>query len=376
MNARSVNGRLRFLDGLRAVAALAVLFHHLYYNSDFERIFSSALPPWFAGFAELCARGVQVFFVISGFVIAYSVRNLWIDRRTALNFALRRQIRLDPPFWICLVLAVIDLAIVARVHPDLAPAPTLGAFVLNFLYLPGVAHAPMYLSVAWTLCLEVQFYLVFILLLWVAQLRWRRVISVAGIFLLGIGSLAFRARLTNDDYPWFIGSFYLFAAGVLVCWVMLRKAPLWLLVIYASAMLAVGVLREQQTILAGFAITALIYLSAVCGRLDVWLSGRIFQYFGRISYSLYLVHLPILTRVYRAGLRITPQSFWAGLLWLTVGLLLSIVAAHLLNRYVEEPAKRLSSRLKARRATAPERPEPAILRIEEPRPATVSADAF
>jgi peptidoglycan/LPS O-acetylase OafA/YrhL len=146
--------------------------------------------------------------------------------------------------------------------------------------------------------------------------------------------------------------------------------------VYVLAMLAVGVAGQQQTIVAGFTVAVLIHLAAAGGHLDDWLTGRFFAYFGRISYSLYLVHLPILTRVYRAGLRITPPSFWAGLLWLTVGLLLSVAAAHLLNRYVEEPAKRLSSRLKARRAIAPERPEPAMPRMEEARPATVGADAF
>jgi peptidoglycan/LPS O-acetylase OafA/YrhL len=228
----------------------------------------------------------------------------------------------------------------------------------------------MYRSVAWTLCLEVQFYLVFILLLWVAQARWPRVMPVAGVFLLGIGSLAFRARFTNDDYPWFIGSFYLFAAGVLVCWVGLRKAPLWLLVVYASAMLAVGAVWQQQTILVGFGVTALIQLSAVAGRMDSWLSGPFFRYFGRISYSLYLVHLPILTRVYRAGLHITGLSLSAGILWLIVGTLLSVAAAHLLNKYVEEPAKRLSTRLKPRPAPA-DRLEPPASRVAEERPARV-----
>ena len=377
MDAKAASGRLRFLDGLRAVAALAVLFHHLYYSSDFDKDFSRALPVWFAAFAEYCARGVQVFFVLSGFVIAYSLRDLRVDRRTAVNFALRRQIRLDPPYWICLAVAVIDLAIVARVHPDISPAPTLGTFLLNFFYLPAVSHAPVYLSVAWTLCLEVQFYLVFILILWAAQARLPKVTPVAVIVLLGLGSLAFRSRLTNDDYPWFFGSFYLFAAGVLVCWVTLRRAPAWLLGIYVLAMLAIGVAGQQQTIIAGFTVAVLIHLAATGGHLDDWLTGRFFAYFGRISYSLYLVHLPILTRVYRAGLRVTGLGFWAGVLWLTLGLLLSIAAAHLLNRYVEEPAKRLSSRLKARRATtAPERPEPAMPRMEEARPATVGADAF
>ena len=108
MDAKAASGRLRFLDGLRAVAALAVLFHHLYYSSEFDKVFSSALPTWFAAFAEYCARGVQAFFVLSGFVIAYSLRDLRVDRRTAVSFALRRQIRLDPPYWICLAVAVID----------------------------------------------------------------------------------------------------------------------------------------------------------------------------------------------------------------------------------------------------------------------------
>jgi peptidoglycan/LPS O-acetylase OafA/YrhL len=297
VDAKAASGRLRFLDGLRAVAALAVLFHHLYYSSEFDKVFSAALPVWFAAFAEYCARGVQVFFVLSGFVIAYSLRDLRVDRRTAVSFALRRQIRLDPPYWICLAVAVIDWAVVARVHPDLSPAPTIGAFLLNFFYLPAVTHVPIYLTVAWTLCLEVQFYLVFILILWAAQARSPRATPVMVIFLLGLGSLAFRSRLTNDDYPWFVGSFYLFAAGVLVCWVALRRAPVWMLGVYVLAMLAVGVAGQQQTIVAGFTVAVLIHLAATGGHLDDWLTGRFFAYVGRIAHNLNLGHQPRLTRV-------------------------------------------------------------------------------
>ena len=90
--------RLLFIDGLRGVAALAVLFYHFYYNSPYLETFDALLPRWLCWLFGKGWMGVEIFFVISGFVIAHSLGKDRVTPKYAAGFILRRSIRLDPPY--------------------------------------------------------------------------------------------------------------------------------------------------------------------------------------------------------------------------------------------------------------------------------------
>ena len=94
--------RFEFLDGLRGIAALLVTLLHFYHLID-ER--STASFPLFIDYLFKNGNfGVQIFFVLSGFVIAYSIRHEWISFSFIMRFFIRRSIRLDPPYSIALTL--------------------------------------------------------------------------------------------------------------------------------------------------------------------------------------------------------------------------------------------------------------------------------
>src|SRR5690349_17798349 len=101
--------RFEFLDGLRGIAALGVIFFHfngsLKEHSHFSQFLLSAL--------DLGHLGVQIFFVLSGFVIAYSLRQEKLSCLFVLRFFVRRSIRLDPPYWVA-ALAIIVLSLLGQ----------------------------------------------------------------------------------------------------------------------------------------------------------------------------------------------------------------------------------------------------------------------
>src|SRR5579872_7415052 len=94
--------RLAFVDGLRGVAALAVMLYHLV-----GRTSAGVLTQY--GFL-----GVAIFFVLSGFVIASVVGDRRVDAGFLGRFALRRMVRLDIPYWLNIALAIALLQIAAR----------------------------------------------------------------------------------------------------------------------------------------------------------------------------------------------------------------------------------------------------------------------
>jgi peptidoglycan/LPS O-acetylase OafA/YrhL len=342
--------RYLFIDGLRGVAAMLVMIHHCY--APWPDVFNPVLPGFARHGLMLGARGVQIFFVISGFVIALSLARVTLTPRSVGNFILRRQLRLDPAYWVCLAIVATNFYVASRYQPGRSAPGALDLF-LNAFYLPRFFHRPMILSIAWTLALEVQFYLIFVLIAWVDQTisraREASAVGVAIVFGLAVVSLVRAAGLEKDSLAvWFIDAWYLFAMGVLTFWAVSGRASAAPLFALIAAVLAVSLWRSQSEMLVGAVSAAIIYAAGVRGRMGTWLSGRIIQYLGGISYSIYLVHWLVLFHLMNAGIAWTGRSVASGLLWALVGCATSIVAAHLLHVLVEQPSMRAAARLKPR----------------------------
>ena len=160
--------RFHAVDALRGIAALSVLFFHLYRSSAQSEVLQAAFPEPLKVALEYSRSGVAIFFVISGFVIGHTTRNLPPRMREGLAFSLRRQVRLDPPYYV-VMLGVLLLTIVERQIPGLEYRYIgLKQFLVNMFYLQDFTGTEGVLAVAWTLCLEVQFYLVVVLLVLLA----------------------------------------------------------------------------------------------------------------------------------------------------------------------------------------------------------------
>jgi len=348
--------RFLFIDGLRAIAALGVMFHHLYSAGELEGPLKTVIPGPLKWIFVQDLQRVQVFFVISGFVIAWSLRNMFVTTGSAANFILRRQIRLDPAYWIILIIAELHQIGGAVYHPaywKLIAGP--GDFLANAFYLHKLLHRQEVMSVSWLLCLEVQLYLVYILVLALIQhtIVWLRLPKHRhGIVYAAYMGITVLLSLWLHLRPWagatFVVNWYLFAMGAMVCWVM--EGRISGVVLLALALLQIGwtIVQGDAHVLWCPGIAGLIYLAWRTGNLTRWLSQRFFQYIGRISYSLFLVHWDVGKTVMRLGIHITGMSRWPALFWFLLAIVASIGAAHLMNVLVERPSMNLAARLKPR----------------------------
>ena len=91
---RAFQGRSTFVDALRGIAALSVACYHIFRYGPLPELADPVVPGILKLWFDHGWMGVQVFFVISGFVIAYSVRNARITPGYVGNYAFRRSIRL------------------------------------------------------------------------------------------------------------------------------------------------------------------------------------------------------------------------------------------------------------------------------------------
>jgi peptidoglycan/LPS O-acetylase OafA/YrhL len=109
--------RFTFVDALRGLASLWVVGHHFYPGvaNDYQ---SQPFPEPFPTLMRYGGCGVDVFFVLSGFVIAFTVRDAAINFRYFGNFMLRRSVRLEPPYWVTILLAVGAVQVANLIRDD------------------------------------------------------------------------------------------------------------------------------------------------------------------------------------------------------------------------------------------------------------------
>lgn len=153
------SARFSELDGLRGLAAAAVVLCHF---TDYTLYPEDNHIPWFFRWGQF---GVQLFFMISGFVILVSARN----SPSAKHFAITRFSRLYPPYWIALALSSF-LVLGLGVHAAIAPV-TWKTAVINITMLQRWLNEPSIDSVYWTLGVELQFYVVMGFLIWALKGR-------------------------------------------------------------------------------------------------------------------------------------------------------------------------------------------------------------
>lgn len=283
--------RVPTLDALRFVAASAVTVYHFTAAPVVDGAVRTDTFGVLGHLARFGYLGVELFFLISGFVIVMSAQG-----RTGRAFLVNRAIRLYPSFWVAV--AVTSAALWWADRPQ---APSWFEFVANLSMLPGYLGAEKIDDVYWTLAVELKFYfLVFVALQlrlidrveWLA-LGWLALLALAET---GVGGGAIRSIAIVPH-----GSF--FVAGTL-CFIGMRDgwrahrvaALLGALVLSVRAALAArGEFLPVISPADAYVVTAIIlgaYGAMVMAprvRLPEGLAQRLLR-LGALTYPLYLLH--------------------------------------------------------------------------------------
>ena len=284
--------RYGYVDGLRAVAVLAVVIFHVLVSE--AKSHDRALP----GVEMLGARGVDLFFVLSGFCLALPyLKRAHESGRLEIDygrFFSRRFARIAPPYYIALA-AFTLLALTPFGYPSTwAPVAALdGAGAREFI--PDLAFLTTRLPVAngsfWTLGIEMRWYVVCPLLIALF------VRSRTAFYALGLGLYA--AYFLPPAHVLDFGTLPAFMLGILAAEITLKARRIgWEAVAVAGALLGAAVLRQALTAsedhgdplwhLAFFA-SVVAARSSVLAKLLAW---KPLSFIGTASYSTYLIHQP------------------------------------------------------------------------------------
>ena len=324
------SGRFLTLDVLRGIAAAAVfLFHCVIRN-----------PGWQDNPLRFGAAGVDLFFMISGFVIFHS-----LSRNNALRpFLLKRFLRLYPAYWAALTFTAAIILFQSR-----------GALPQNFVatYLSNLTMIQHMLGFAniddqyWTLEVELMFYAFVALLVWLNQLK--NIVVIAFSFLIPYSLLwttglipagAIRQLEHFAHLPLFLTGIVMYriirngvgAAGILNLILAIGAAIL----LFNTGGRSRYYMNQYEYAFILTLLTVVFYL-AVSGRL-AFLNIKPLLFLGKISYSFYLIHQYFTVRFL---MPILGKSGLPTLYAIALSFLICTAGAWILYRFLEEPISRL-----------------------------------
>lgn len=284
--------RLDYLDLLRVLALGSVMLFHYFFNGISKGTVTSVSLTPVASIAKYGYLGVELFFLISGFVILYSTQN-----RTALEFIKKRFLRLYPMYW----LGLLTIFVIANLPFWSNNGPSLGKALLNLTMLPTAFGGHWVDEAHWFLMRELQFYLVIIIVLALGSGKrlpqifpwWAIVICVWNLL-----------NLPRFEIWYFSGYFALLTGGAIIFsireWGLTKLRAIGLLAAYICAMdtrmtkapwLSEHRSTNYNKYIIGLIVTIafLLIMATLSSRISN-LSFKWAAVAGAITYPLFLIH--------------------------------------------------------------------------------------
>jgi peptidoglycan/LPS O-acetylase OafA/YrhL len=367
--------RYAFLDGIRGLAAFYVMIHHVYtHATSHDSAPISKTAQYFTNWLQLGPLAVSLFIILSGYCLTLPMAANPSRPVSTWEFIRRRALRILPPYYAALGLSLLLIALTPAMQVKVGGSPwdnAVPAFtrgnLLAHLFLVHNATGDWLFGIdppMWSIAVEWQIYFVFILVLYPL---WRRVGLTAALcaaFAIGIAPLVL---LGNGSHPWYLG---LFAIGMVGAVATLSPSPatvgglptvpnvrqltwIWVLILLVLLLTPNGVSIAYAGIAEDVLVGVLTVVSIVALAKDARSSGpgahpialRILSspplvFLGAISYSLYLVHFPVISYFDRMlSPRIHGDSLFAILLLFSVTT--SLVVAICFHYLFERPFMRL-----------------------------------
>lgn len=308
------------LNLLRALASLAVVFMHMQYTAGLDKLSIGKV-------LHFGQQGVAVFFVISGFIIPYSLWNSNYERKNFFKYIFKRSVRIDPPYLLVLFICLLFGSIYNLYAFDFLKV------IFHLAYLIPFSNYDWYQSVFWTLGLEFQFYI--LIGLTFPFLKKQNIYYVCIVLLL----IACSGYFINHSRNFILGNIHYFVLGIF-CFLH-KKDRINLKTTQVLIFLLSIFLMKMISITTG--IVGLITCLAI---LHLNFKTLITDFLGKISYSLYLIHClasEILITVFPAIQQIKPYPLFSFLV------LFNIVIAYIFYLVIEKPALGWAGKIKFNR---------------------------
>jgi peptidoglycan/LPS O-acetylase OafA/YrhL len=324
------SGQIEIITLLRGIAATIVFLFHLVCVSG--GYISGAMLHSFFFYGKY---GVQFFFVISGFVIPYSMMKSGYHLKDFPRFFQKRIIRIEPPY-LCVVFFTVCFLYCrsafgfGRGNMEL---PTWPQILLHIGYLIPFSGYSWLSIVFWTLAIEFQFYLLFSLTfpLFIRGPWLRR-----GLYLILI-----IASILIPDRGYFFCWAPIFLLGIHTALVKMKKVK------NSEYWITIGLLSAVVFYDQGWETTIFSIIAVLAIYFEPRIRSRLLHFLGNISYSLYLSHTLVAFAIINFGARFT-KNIYQKCFFVSLAVAATLLFSYLLYRFIELPAKKWAAAIRYR----------------------------
>lgn len=317
------------IDFLRGLAALMVAFFHFTHHQSIYGILLDNTD-WVYKIGSYGQYGVHLFFVISGFVIPYSMVKHNYTLGKMGKFLLKRIARIEPPYLLSM-LWVISSGIAFSIYLGQDIIFEWKRILLHIGYLIPFSGENWYNDVYWTLAVEFQYYL-FIALTFPLFFHQKQVLQTIALAAMAVFPfLGFEGFLTAYT-P-------LFGLGIVGALIQLNRITkrsfyFWVILFFGSILFFKGAIIASITVVTLFVI------------LQMHVKTKATDFLGQLSYSLYLTHGELGGRLIYFLIPFCAVSSFQSYLLLVGAILFSIFGAWVFYQVIEGPSKRIASKIK------------------------------
>lgn len=293
--------RLKFLDGLRVVAIIMVMLFHYFYLFN-GQLYNVSLPD--KNHFKYGYLGVELFFIISGFVIT-----LTLTKSTCfLNFLKKRWIRLFPGMLVCSLLSYIIISLLDNENHFPDSKKIVNLLVSNSFVSPAVINPAFNIKTAyidapyWSLWVEIQFYITIGLIYFLSKTSFIRNFLIVSISLALLFFVSHQFHFLPSKINWFLRVILeifnfsqhalWFVLGVLIFKLYYANKNIRIvLLIFVVVLLQLWFLNFEYYSISFILICTFIFYSFLYNqKLLGFLTNSLFQKIGIASYSIYLLH--------------------------------------------------------------------------------------
>lgn len=321
------------LDSLRAFAALSVCLYH-FICTTIGLIF----PEYIITTFSYGRYGVHIFFVISGFIIPFTMYYSNYKINSFPKFILKRLIRLEPPYIFSIGIILLFMYIKSKFNigiEDHEPV-TLKRIILHFGYLINFFLEYKWLNnVYWTLAIEFQYYII-ISLMYLLFVNTKLILRSVGYGLCFLMAFLFFVNDINNHFPIYAP---LFLMGIVTFQLKVKLISNieFIVVFICGCILNYLYLEPIVSILGGITSLVILFFSE--------LKIPVLNYFGKMSYSIYLIH-PIIGAAIINILSRQVNSMYQKIGLICLSLIATIIASYIMYILIENPSKKLASKIK------------------------------
>ncbi len=354
VHAGPVASRLLFLDFLRAFASLMILWHHFALYPPLSTGAHPILGPvldWLRDYS----RATQVFFVIGGYVMARSLSTRNWDVGSVGRFVVKRYCRLGLPYLAAAVLAIAACAYGRGWLPEpvVGSPPTLPQVLAHVFFVQEFFGYEHFSAGLWFVCINFQLGLIYVATLFLRDSLarclpvprdspWINLPILIG-WALSVASLFYFNRdPVWDHWAWYFFPF--FFTGILVHRAEHHKRGAWMFYLYLLLVMAAMGYDWRWRLASMLVVGLVLHVAGKSGLNTRWPKSPVIARLGRTSYSLFLIHFPVLVLVAAVWARLGWSSPIASVMGLLVAFAGSLAGSLVFYRWVEAPAGNLTRR--------------------------------